>query len=622
MLGQMMQGLHRTVFDFQPDAAAQQAMADFLGHLKEHQPPPTSYEIKAVREDSQVLDLSVDWDYLRDETGQATGFVSILTDITERKRAEEEQERLLAQIRQQAQQMQRILDTVPEGVLLLDADERIVQANPLGEKDLTTLSGAQVGDVLTRLGDRPLAQLLTSPPRGLWHQMSADERSFQVIARPIETDTANAGWVVVIRDVTQQREVQRRVQQQERLAAVGQLAAGIAHDFNNIMATVVLYAQLTSRETGLPARVRQRMDTINQQAEHATNLIQQILDFGRRAVLERRPLDLAPLMEEHTTLLRRTLPESIALTLIHEPEEYATPLTVRADPTRMQQMLTNLALNARDAMPAGGTLSIHLERLVIDDELEIIEGTPLARKLPPEIAPGEWIRIRVADTGAGIPPDVLPHIFEPFFTTKAPLGSGLGLAQVHGIVAQHEGVIDVMSQPDQGTTFIIYLPAHRVKKDVPSTPAARRELPPLPQGAGETILVAEDDPIVRQTLVESLEMLNYRTLEAVNGSEALEILEASSSPSSSPPIGGGRGGEEEIALILSDVVMPGMGGIAMLHALRERGSTVKVMLLTGHPMQKELEELQTQGMIAWLRKPPRLGDLAKTIARVLREPPS
>jgi signal transduction histidine kinase len=151
--------------------------------------------------------------------------------------------------------------------------------------------------------------------------------------------------------VTQQRDIEKRIQQQERLAAVGQLAAGIAHDFNNIMATVVLYAQMTARMESLPAVIRERMETINEQAQHATNLIQQILDFGRRAVLERQPLDLALLLREHSRLLERTLPESIEIRLECESNEHATPFTVNADPTRMQQMITNLALNAREAMP-------------------------------------------------------------------------------------------------------------------------------------------------------------------------------------------------------------------------------------------------------------------------------
>jgi two-component system cell cycle sensor histidine kinase/response regulator CckA len=514
------------------------------------------------------------------------GLQVILRDITERKRAEEEGERLLAQIREQAQQMRQVMDAVPEGVILLDIDGQVILANPVAEKDLTVLADAKVGDALTHLSDRPLTELLTSPPRGLWHEVVTDGRSFQVIARSVETGPTPGGWVLVVRDMTRQREIEKRIQQQERLAAVGQLAAGIAHDFNNIMATIVLYAQMTARMEGLPAIVRDRMETVGQQAGHATNLIQQILDFSRRAVLERRPLDLAPLLKEHVKLLERTLPESIEINLDCEPGEYM----IHADPTRIQQMITNLALNARDAMPAGGELRIELERR---------ESKPGESPLLPEMQAGEWVQVTVSDTGIGIPPNVLPHIFEPFFTTRAPLGSGLGLAQVHGIVGSHEGRIDVETQVGKGTTFTIYLPVHPSE---PSPVSSRAELPALPTGQGETILVVEDNEAVRKALADGLELLNYQVLAVSNGQEALEVLEQR---------------KEEVALVLSDVVMPRMSGIALLHALRERGVTVRVVMLTGHPIKREMEELRAKGMADWLPKPPELEQLAEVVARTL-----
>ena len=181
---------------------------------------------------------------IRNELGEVYRVGGISTDITERKRAEEERERLLAQIQDQAQRVQQIVDTVPEGVLLLSTDGQIVLANPVAKENLTALAGVSVGNPLTYLGDRPLVELLTSPPQGLWHEVALGNQIFEVIARPISRATETAptlgGWVLVIRDVTQEREIGQRVQQQERLAAVGQLAAGIAHDFNNILATVVL----------------------------------------------------------------------------------------------------------------------------------------------------------------------------------------------------------------------------------------------------------------------------------------------------------------------------------------------------------------------------------------------
>jgi two-component system cell cycle sensor histidine kinase/response regulator CckA len=572
-------------------------------HPEDRERIATAFE-KQIRGESTESEYRIVWSdgsihWVRDrvfpilnEAGEIYRTFGVTEDITERKRAEEERERLLVQIREQAQHVQQIVDTVPEGVLLLDAERQVVLANPLGEKDLVTLAQAKVGDTLTHLGDRPLDELLTSPPKGLWHEVATADKSFQILARSIEAGSVPRGWLLVIRDVTQQREVERRIQQQERLAAVGQLAAGIAHDFNNIMATIVLYAQTTAWMEGLPDTARERMETINQQAKQASTLIQQILDFSRRAVIERQPLDLVPLLKEHVKLLARTLLESIEIRLDYEPGGYANSFVVDADPARMQQMVTNLALNARDAMPEGGILRIGLGRTRVE---------PGKSPLLPEMEPGEWVRMTVSDTGMGISPDVLPHIFEPFFTTKERgRGSGLGLAQVHGIVAQHEGRIDVETQVGEGTTFTIYLP---VRPSEPSTGVSHGELPVAAMGQGETVLVVEDDVNVRKALVESLVPLNYRALEATNGQEALARMKEPG---------------QEIDLVLSDVVMPRMGGVALLRRIRERGWRVPVVMLTGHPLEKEMEDLRAEGLMEWLPKPPRLEELAEVIASALK----
>lgn len=517
-------------------------------------------------------------------------YATTLGHLLKRIWAEEERERLAAQIREQARELRQILATVPEGVLLLDSERRVVQTNPVAEKDLTILAGVKAGDILTHLGDRSLAELLTSPPtRGLWHEVKADQRVFEVIARPMENGLEPEHWVLVINDVTQAREVREQLQQQERMAAVGQLAAGIAHDFNNIMAIIVLYAQMTAQVEALPPHVQERMAVIDQQARHATRLIQQILDFSRRSVLERQPLDLLPLLKEQCKLLERTLPENIEISLDYEPAEYI----VNADPTRMQQILMNLAVNARDAMPEGGKLRFSLSRTAPTDNIGCVACD--------EVPSGEWVRIAVADTGSGIPSEALPHIFEPFFTTKAPgQGTGLGLPQVYGIVGAHEGHIDVRTKIGKGTSFIIYLPpllAHQ-----PETPVL--ETLPLVSGEGETLLVVEDDATLRKALLDILRSLNYQVLEAANGQEALDTLQQSA---------------REIALVISDLVMPGMGGQALFHAMRRRNLTLPMIILSGHPMEQELQSLQAEGLAGWLLKPPDIEQLSHLLARVLKE---
>ncbi|MFC1879614.1 PAS domain S-box protein, partial [Chloroflexota bacterium] len=559
-------------------------IAERTRKLEQGEDLSSRYEFTALDKSGNEMDFDVSVSYIPYQGKTATQ--GILRDITERVRSEKVQEKLTNRIRGQARQMLQIMETVPEGVVLLNANGRVMLANPVARASLQTLANANVGDELTKLGDRSLKKLLNSPPQGLWHEVRAGNQIFELIARPVEHYPEPQNWVMLIKDITQERETQKRIQQQEQLATVGQLAAGIAHDFNNIIATIVLYAQMTELADEIPETVRQRMVTIDQQAQHASKLIQQILDFSRQAVLERRPIELLPLVKEQVKLLKRTLPENITISLAQNQESYV----VHADPTRMRQMITNLAVNARDAMSSGGEFHINLERAHFNGD----KKPPLA-----EMEMGEWVLITASDTGTGIPEEILPRIFEPFFTTKAPLGSGLGLAQVHGIVAQHNGYIDVTTQVNKGTTFAIYLPAMPIAPTImPPTSA-----PALDKGNGETILVVEDEWAVRKVLVDSLKSLNYHGLQAPNGKEAIKVLSDQA---------------EQVALILSDVVMPEMGGVALLHQLRSQGLSVPIILMTGHPMERELKELRSQGLDAWLLKPPRLEKLAQTIAQVLR----
>lgn len=509
-------------------------------------------------------------------------YATTLGHLIRRKRVEES-------LQQHQAQLQYVVNTVPAGVLLLDANGRIYLMNPVAEQYLAVLVPDWANGRLTHLGQRPLNELFTSPEESLWHEITVKDLIFEAIACPVENSPKNGGWVLIVRDITQERDIQQRVQRQERLAAVGQLAAGIAHDFNNILAVIKLYAQLISRTVEMPTRAQERLHTIEQQTKRATDLIQQILDFSRQSVVERQPLDLLPFMEELVILLDRTLPEHIQVKLDHAAEAYF----IQADPSRIQQVMMNLAVNARDAMPAGGHLQIRLSHV----------QTEAPRPMPvQDLPPGSWVQIEITDRGDGIPQEVLSHIFEPFFTTKeVGEGTGLGLAQVYGIVQQHEGYIDVTTKEGQGTTFTLYFPGLHTGGKVPGT--HNKAL--LQMGQGQRVLVVEDDEATREALLDSLAQLNYEVLAATNGREALTILATKGA---------------EIDLVVSDVVMPEMGGIALFHALQEQNLTIPLVLLTGHPLSKEMENLQTMGLAGWLPKPPDLVNLSNLLAEVLTAP--
>jgi PAS domain S-box-containing protein len=495
---------------------------------------------------------------------------------------------LLGTIQEQAHLLQRILDTVREGIFTLDSERRILVANPSARTYLGRIAGVGPGEILTELGGRSFEDFLTPREDGLPHEIEMngkDVRVFEIYPNPFEVNLQEAGWTILVRDVTEVRQVQRRIQEQIRRGAVGQLAAGIAHDFNNIIAAIILYSEMVLGLSGLPPKGRQRMNTILEQAHRAATLTRQILDFSRRGILEPHPLDLIPFMKEMVKLLERTLPENIRIRFNYEDAHYV----VNTDPARIQQVFMNLAVNARDAMPSGGTLIFTLCLFELKDG----DQPPLH-----DMPSGRWVQISVADTGEGIPPEDLPNVFEPFFTTKSPgEGTGLGLAQVFGIVKQHNGFIGVTSDVGVGTTFDLYLPALSIAA---LTGIIAEEAEPK-AGEMEIILVVEDDDAMREALVEMLKLMNYEALYAKDGREALEIFES----------------EPSIDLVLSDLVMPEMGGVALYGILKEKYPDVKMVVMTGYPLAEKGKDLLEQGIVAWLQKPLDSDTLARTLQRVL-----
>ena len=498
-------------------------------------------------------------------------------------------ERMQVMLAAEQKRLEGLVEHLPIGVILLDSDFRILVANPLGRSMVRDLNPDMVDGLLSQVGVYPIQETIAHHEDHLPFEISVEgppSRYFEVQVRPI--GHPNHQWLLTLREVTQERNNQARIQMHERLATVGQLAAGIAHDFNNIMAAILVYADLLQNDPNQPPLNHDRLEIIQQQVERAASLIRQILDFSRRSVMDQSPLDLLPFIKELDKMFERVMPETIRSELSY----HAGTFMVNADPTRLQQVFMNLALNARDAMPDGGVLKFEIDKLVVRPG-----------DLPPiaDLGPGDWIRITVRDTGRGIPADVIPHIFEPFFTTKpVGQGTGLGLAQVYGIIKQHDGFIDVTSQPGKGAAFNIFLPAlstgHKTEIE--------EEIQPMIDGQGDAVLVVEDDRSTLQALKVLLEAHNYVVYTASNGDDAVKLFEESREP---------------ISLVVSDVVMPRMGGIALYRSLQERSPGLKMLFVTGHPLEEESQAMLEGGSVHWLQKPFSMQEFRKAVWILFKE---
>lgn len=522
------------------------------------------------------------------ESSLALAFARQAAMAVENTRLQQESELLLGQTRLQQNQLRQLLEVIPDGVMLLDGQKRIVEANAVGRAYLAQLADVQVGQKLVQLGSEPIEMFIgTSTDSMSWHELAAVEPrgAFEAAAQPVGQLEQREGWLLLIRNVTAERKREGYLRAQERLSTVGQLAAGIAHDFNNIMAIISLYTQLVMRTSNLREMDEQRLSIIHHQAQQASDLIRQILDFSRQSVVERKPMDLLPFLRETGRALRQSLPENIQLEMQFKDDEYFT----RGDSGRLLQAFNNLAANSAEAMPEGGRLTFSLKNV----SLRSGEPFPL-----PDMASGDWICITVSDTGHGVPAEALPRIFEPFYSTKpSGKGSGLGLAQVYGIVKLHDGYIDVDSLVGQGTTFTIYLPAF-----VPAaheSPVDRDEA--VYMGSGETILIVEDDPATREALAEYLSVLNYNVLTSANGREALEIYRDM----------------DDIQLVLTDMVMPVMDGATLFAELKRSRADVKMIIITGYPLDANIVDLLEQEAVSFINKPLRVEEVARAIKEAL-----
>jgi PAS domain S-box-containing protein len=371
-------------------------------------------------------------------------------------------------------------------------------------------------------------------------------------------------------DITERKRLEDQFRQSQKMEAIGRLAGGIAHDFNNLLTVINGYSGMALNRLPTADRGREMLEQVIAAGDRAASLTRQLLAFSRNAIIEPVTLNLTTLIGAMEKMLHPLVGENIVMTIACDPE----PCSVKADPIQLEQVMLNLAVNARDAMPTGGRLLIEVRNVILDESF--------VRNYP-DVSPGRYVLVSVSDTGTGIDERTMTRIFEPFFTTKGEQGTGLGLATVHGIVEQSSGFINVASEVGRGTTFRVYFP--RVEDQATNTRAPAKERLP---GGSEMVLLAEDEPGVRNLSAFTLRQSGYQVLEAANGIEALAVAAQH----------GGR-----IDLLLTDVVMPEMGGGELSKQLLARQPGMKVLFMSGYTDDAIVRHGVEQTRAALLQKP-------------------
>ncbi len=388
-------------------------------------------------------------------------------------------------------------------------------------------------------------------------------------------------------DITDRKELEEQFLQSQKMEAIGMLAGGIAHDFNNILTVINGYSDMLSRRMNPDDPLYKYINHIRKAGERASHLTSQLLSFSRRQVFQTRSLDLNKIIQGMISMIQRIIGENIEI--VTRLSSNLQP--IRFDESKIEQIIMNMVVNARDAMPGGGKLFIETRNVHLDEEY---------CTLHPEVQPGDYVQVAITDTGIGISEEVIEHIFEPFFTTKEKgMGTGLGLATVYGIVKQANGHITVRSQEGQGTTFFIYFP--QSSDEVPEVIEDDRLVLINDLRGEETILVVEDDETVRQVMVEALHNYGYKVLEAMDGNEALEIFALSA---------------DQIDLIISDVVMPRLDGKKFHKQILKSNPQIRFIFMSGYIDNKLLEFDDLQN-IEFIQKPFKLNELIKKVRAVL-----
>ena len=548
----------------------------------------TGMELRRRRKDGSFIDISVSTSSLRDGDGRITGIMSIINDITEKKKSEGALLRLVTAVEQSAE---IIMITGVNGAIqyVNPAFERITgyhRDEVLGKNPRILKSGRQPPTFYEELWETLKRGDVWS---GVFQNLRKDGTLYEeeAVISPVRDGSGEViNYVAVKRDVTKERRVEEQLRHAQKMEAVGKLAGGIAHDFNNLLTAIAGYSDLLLLHLPEGEAAHREVLEIRKASDRAAALTRQLLAFSRRQVLQPKVLDLNQVVMNMEKMLHRLIGEDVELIT-----SLASDLgQVKADPGQIEQVIVNLAVNSRDAMPEGGKLILETANVELDEHYATRHESAL---------PGSYVMFAVADSGCGMDEATMSRLFEPFFTTKeVGKGTGLGLATVYGIVKQSGGYIRAYSEVGRGTTFKVYLPREKMVAE----PVEKEALPLYSPEGEETVLVVEDERMVRDLVREILSRQGYEMLEAGRGAEALEVSERHKGP---------------IHLLITDVVMPGMTGPELARHLTARRPATKVLFMSGYTDDAILHHGVLEPGTEFLQKPFTAGSLAAKVRHVL-----